>query len=111
MRGSVGSGTPGAASRSMRVSFVVSKRREPGSSSRRMTVVTVASVTVATHPRGAQRRPSGRDPTATDLSGRVVEPPIRLVGRLEQAELAGAGGVERVAVGCCVHMFDYAQGV
>jgi hypothetical protein len=74
-----------------------------------MTMATIASV--ATPPRGAQGRPSGRDPTATDLPGRVIEPPVRLVGRLEQAELAGAGGLERVAVECCVHVFDYAQGV
>jgi hypothetical protein len=76
-----------------------------------MTVATVAPVTVVVPPRGAQRRPGGRDPSATDLTGGVVEPPVGPVGRLEQAELAGTGGGKRVAVGCCVHEFDYAQGV
>jgi hypothetical protein len=78
-----------------------------------MAVAAVVMVTVAgvAPSRRAKGRPSGGDPSATDLAGRVVELPIRSLGRLEQAQLAGDGGLDRVAVRCCVHEDDYAQGV
>jgi hypothetical protein len=70
----------------------------------------VTAVTVAAPPCRAQRSPGGSDPSAAHLPGGVVEPPVRLVCRLEQAQLAGAGGLERVAVSCCVHVLTMPRG-
>jgi hypothetical protein len=63
-----------------------------------MAVVTVTTVAVIAPSCGPQRRPGGGDAPSAHLTGGVIEPPIRSRGRLEQAQLAGAGGLERVAV-------------
>jgi hypothetical protein len=73
-----------------------------------MAVATVVVVVSTTS--GAQRRPCGSDSTAPHLTGGVVEPPIRSLCRLDQAQLPDFGGLRRHEV-WCVHEFDYAQGV
>ena len=75
-----------------------------------MAVATAVAVPVVAPTGGLQRSPGGSDTTASHLTGGVVESPLRLLGRLDQAKLAGAGGLDRLGV-CCVHEYDYAEGV
>jgi hypothetical protein len=75
-----------------------------------MAVASVVAITVPSSAGGPQRSPGGSDTTAPHLAGGVVEPPIRFHRRLDEAELAGAGGLGRLGV-WCIHEFDYAEGV